>query len=169
MRMLVMIDVDHTLAESHWRDSLISLGDWDAYHSASIDDHPVEDVCRLVNGLVLLGYRVVGHTARDEKWRGLTLKWFGLHHININELLMRPTNDYRPSWEVKIEQAKAFCAPREPHEMIAFAIDDNEEVINAYRELGVNVMQVWSRNDRGTRRPTQEQIAQRMMESCYAK
>ena len=168
MRTLVTCDFDHTLSEAHWRDWMIPLQTWDDYHAASIDDHPVEDMVRLVNGLTLLGYKVVGHTARDERWRGLTLQWCQMHHVNIDQIIMRPNGDYRPSWQQKVEQIKTLCAPNEPHEVIAFAIDDNEEIINAYREMGVNVLQVWARNDR---RPhlTNEQRAQAVLESCYAK
>ena len=167
MRNLIITDIDHTLSEAHWRDSMIATGDWPAYHAASIDDAPIVDMCNLINGLMLLGYKVIGQTSRDERWRGLTLQWFLLHHVNVTELLMRPNGDFRPACEIKIEQALALCAPNEPKDEIAFVIDDCQEVIDAYRAINVNVMQVYARNDRHPRL-TNEQRAQRVLEACYS-
>ena len=134
----VVVDLDHTIADAYWRDPL--LGQWEEYYSSSIDDKPFPFVYDLLMLLHYTGlYNLVCVTARPEKWRTLSMKWMIREHIPMDELLMRPDGDHRPSREVKA----AIIRERFPDlSQIAFALEDVADVCEAYRLMGINVLQV---------------------------
>lgn len=144
MRHHVLIDIDHTLANSAWRDYLIDgPGGWDEYHAASESDLPLHDMVGLVNALKAGGYHVTGITARPAKWRALTMKWLMLHRCELDELLMRPDDAFHPAPELKLRLALM----RYPNlkEEIAFVLDDREDVIATFKAQGVTALQVHGR------------------------
>lgn len=144
--MIVIVDIDKTLSDARGRDALIAgegKGDWwDAYHAASIDDPPVETMIEFVNLLSAGGATIVGLTARPEKWRSLTLRWLIKHDAMLEELLMRPNNDYLPSADCKLK----ILRERFPSGQAGLIIlDDDEDVVEmmrgaGYIALGVNII-----------------------------
>jgi len=138
----MFIDVDHTLSSAAWRDSMIG-GGWDEYHRASICDEPIPETVELVNTLYESGWLCVGVTTRPEKWRILTNRWMIKHGVKLNDIIMRPNDDFRPSPEIKCEQVKKFIAEFET-EAIFIAFDDRDDVVAAYKAEGVMVIQVHS-------------------------
>lgn len=137
-RRIVLCDIDHTLADAYWRDGMIGTDTWDKYHSASIDDEPLHDVVALVNALSSV-YSIACLTARPEKWRKLTMEWLLRHSLQIDELLMRPDDDYSGAAESK----RKLIAGRE-HE-IAFVLEDREDVAAMFKGLNITVLQVSAR------------------------
>lgn len=145
MRQFVLCDLDHTLSNAFPRDGMLEARDWDAYHSASINDKPVIDVAYMINALHNFGYSIVGLTGRTEKWRALTLDWLTRYEIRMDELIMRPDRDFRPAAEMKMHWAlKRFPDLKAD---VAFLIDDNESVCAAFRAAGVTVLQCSARRD----------------------
>lgn len=143
-RKYILVDVDHTLANSFWRDDMI--GDWDAYHAASSEDEPLQDAVGLINSLHGAGYTIIGLTARPEKWRQITMEWLIKHFISMDELLMRPDEAYHPAPEIKMALAlKRFDDKANLKAQVAIVIDDREDVIEAFRALGVTAMQIFGR------------------------
>ncbi len=143
-RNYILVDIDHTLASSFWRDDMI--GDWDAYHAVSGQDEPLQDVVTMVNALYGSGKTVIGMTARPEKWRQVTMEWLVKHFVSMDELLMRPDDDFRPAPEVKVALAlERFQDESNLVAQVALVLDDREDVIEAFRALGVTAMQVFGR------------------------
>jgi len=144
MRVL-FVDIDHTLTAAHWRDDLIDVAkrnrDWDAYHSASINDKPITEMISLVNCLQISGWYVVGLTTRPEKWRQLTNDWLIKYAVRIDKLLMRPHDDFRPGADSKIEQATQFIAHHQVDSIIV--IDDHDAVVSSFRAQNVTVLQAY--------------------------
>lgn len=138
--MWAIIDIDHTLAKAAWRDDL--LGDWDAYHSASDKDDPVECMKVILGALDLDGLTLVAITARPEKWRMKTMCWLVKHEFAITTLVMRPDHDYRPAPEVKVEQAEFYKDNEGKGEAPLFIIDNDDRVISAFRALGIPTFQI---------------------------
>ena len=134
---VVITDLDGTLAQSSWRDSM--KDNWEEYHAASKDDKPNEPMVRLINELSEF-CRIVCITARPERWRGLTNKWLIKHWLKIPELMMRPNDDFRPSVMLKPALAESYhlCRPNQP--VIAF--DDRADVCTAYQKLGFFTVQL---------------------------
>lgn len=142
MRKHIICDIDHTLSNAFHRDTMIG-GPWDDYHAASIHDEPLHDISRMIFHLYRARYFIVGLTTRPEKWRQLTMNWLVKHEIPLDELLMRPDKDYRPSPEMKLELAKE----RFPNilDEVAFVLEDRDDVCAAFKALGLTVLQVHGR------------------------
>lgn len=138
--MFILLDIDHTIANSFWRDSMIGNVPWDDYHAASKDDKPFKNVADFINALYAMGYSIVGTTGRTENFRALTLKWFLKHRINIDELLMRPEGDFTKNAELKISLVNRRFDGK--YKDILFAIDDNEDACIAYMNIGITSLQI---------------------------
>lgn len=134
--MILAIDIDNTLADSAWRDSL--KPNWDEYHQASANDKPHSCMVELINSLEQ-SHWIICITTRPERWRQLTMTWLLKHKINIDELLMRPDDDFRSSPELKLEIIKSYLEDN------VIAIDDREDVVTAYRGAGITALQAFPR------------------------
>lgn len=138
--MYVLLDIDHTVSNSFWRDPMIGNVPWDEYHAASKDDKPFRNVADFINALYAMGNTIVGVTGRTENFRSLTLNWFIKYGINIDEMLMRPEGDFTKNAELKMKMInKRF---NKHYKDILFAIDDNEEACIEYFKLGITSLQI---------------------------
>lgn len=147
LRNVILCDIDHTIANSFWRDPMILEKDWDAYHQAGANDAPVNDMVTLLQELEMRGhFEIIGLTARPEKWRQLTISWMLKHHVPIREVLMRDDNAFRPAPEIKLELARARFGS-ELKERVAFIIDDRDDIVSAFRAEGITVLQCYARKD----------------------
>src|SRR3982750_3477047 len=127
--MIALIDIDHTIADSGWRDPW--LGQGDIFHSKSIDDKPIVPVIRAVNAMALLGWQVVLFTSRNERWRQITLAWLIKHNVLASGLLMRPEDDFSPCGETKYQMALAAFGP--DLEGVEIVLDNLESVLEPFR------------------------------------
>lgn len=139
MKRSILVDIDHTISNAFWRDTMIGIGTWDEYHAASENDQPLEAVVGLIRRLHG-HYNIIGFTARPEKWRQLTMKWCIKHQIPLDELLMRANSNYEPAPIIK----RALIEKRfgKEHDEIAFVLEDREDVCEMLKGLGVAVLQV---------------------------
>lgn len=136
---IVLCDIDHVVSDAFWRDPMLLERDWDAYHSASVDDKPDPDIRSLLDSLALYGNAwIVGLTARPEKWRKLTMDWVLKSNVYMDELLMRPNDCFDPSPKVKVDLINKHYAGR--LEEIAFVIEDKEDTVIALKGLNLNVL-----------------------------
>jgi hypothetical protein len=138
-RSVILVDIDHTLSAAHWRDAMIG-GPWDEYHAASVADPPAHDIAALVRALYNCGYTIIGITARPEKWRKLTMDWLLRHSIPLHSILMRPDAAYHPAPEIKVKLAQEHFGDALVT-CVAFIIDDREDVVAAFRALGITTLQ----------------------------
>jgi hypothetical protein len=139
-RRIVLCDIDHVIADSFWRDSMIGgEGGWDAYHEAAKDDKPVLDMVALLRALSRSGFEVHGLTARPEKWRAMTLRWLVNSQAAMEGLLMRGDKDFRPSPLVKIDLMKTTWPDYK--ERVAFLIEDRDDVCALFRAEGIIALQ----------------------------
>jgi hypothetical protein len=137
---IVLWDVDHVMADSGWRDSMIGgEGGWDAYHLAGKDDAPVEVVVDMIRAFRAYGFENVGLTARPEKWRGLSMEWFVRCGVPLDDVMMRPTNNFDPSPKVKLDLVRARWP--DYRERIAFLVEDRDDVCAVFRAEGVVCLQ----------------------------
>jgi hypothetical protein len=143
--MYVLLDLDHTIANSFWRDSMIGVNSWDEYHEASKDDKPFKIITRLVNSLAAMNYVIIGITGRNEKFRQLTTKWLLEHRIDVDELLMRPDGDFSKNGDVKTKLIENRFKGN--YKLIQFLIDDNEDTIRIFQLLGITTLQVRNINE----------------------
>ncbi len=87
------------------------------------------------------GYPVAFVSGRDEVCRQQTETWLLRHQVGLatDPLFMRPHKDNRPDHEVKAEIYKRDI---EPHWDVAYVLDDRNQVVAMWRELGLTVLQV---------------------------
>lgn len=139
----VLCDIDHVLANAFHRDAMIGTNTWDEYHAAAAQDEPLHDMRDMIRALHAHGFNIIGLTARPEKWHTATMSWLLKHDIPLNELLMRPMSDFRPSPEMKVDLAlKRFKSIQQE---VLFLLEDREDVCTAFRALGITVLQVFGR------------------------
>jgi hypothetical protein len=138
--MFIFIDIDHTLANSFWRDSMVGTVPWDDYHYASKFDKPFKEMINLINILSMNGYTIIGLTGRTEKHRQLTLDWLLKNDVILDGLLMRPDDLFLKNADMKVQLVKEYL--KNQLNLIAFIIDDNEDTILAFNALGISTLQI---------------------------
>lgn len=146
---IILFDVDHTISDAFWRDDMIKRsrdsGDWDNYHSRGKEDKPIDDVVKLIN--IIRGSDYIDElelwaiTARPEKYRKPTMDWFFKNGVSIDVLLMRPEDKFKPAPAIKID----LCKEEDILDRILCIFDDREDVVSAFRELGITAFQVYAR------------------------
>lgn len=97
---IVFIDIDHTIAAAWWRDSRMS--DWDEYHELSAHDDPIREMIALVQALRNDNWVIIGLTGRPEKWQRLTMDWCLKYGAMLDQLIMRPDNNYETAPDFKL-------------------------------------------------------------------
>ena len=138
----ILVDIDHTVSNAFWRDSMIGTSSWDEYHLASENDPPLLDVVELLRHLRGI-YTIVGMTGRSEKFRTITMRWCLHHTVSLDELLMRPDGIFLPAPEIKRQMVvKRFMNPLSE---IAFVLEDRDDCCTMFRGLGLTVLQVFGR------------------------
>jgi hypothetical protein len=138
--MFILIDIDHTISNAFWRDSIIGAVPWDEYHKESDHDKPFWNVVQLINSLWYAGHTMIAITGRNEKFRQLTNLWFIEYDVNIDEILMRPDDVFLKNAEMKVKLIEERFD--KDYKEIGFLIDDNEETILAFFKLGITTLQI---------------------------
>jgi hypothetical protein len=150
MKNIILIDIDHTISDAFWRDDLIKRsrdsGDWEEYHSRGKEDKPLEDMVNLIKlmwrgAMDPTGIELWAITARPERWRKQTTEWFIKHNIFIDYILMRPEDAFKAAPEIKI----GLCKEKDIIDRILCVFDDREDVIEAFKEIGITAFQVHAR------------------------
>lgn len=144
MKNIVLVDIDHTLSDAFHRDPMIGTVSWDEYHAAAHKDDPAHDMGMIIRALMIQRLTVVGLTGRPEKWRDLTVRWLIKHELPLDDLLMRPDDDYRKAGLVKLDLVRKTYGG-EWHEKVLCIIDDHEGVIETFRGENITCLQIFNR------------------------
>lgn len=142
MKSHIIVDIDGTLSNCDHRVELAQTGQWDEFHKNSNADRPYNDIIELVTTLGAYGYNLIALTGRNEKFRTQTLQWFVENGVVVDELLMRPDNDFSKSEELKIRLLEEkFGGKKEVIKCVLAVIDDTDKVVVALRDYGLTVLQ----------------------------
>jgi hypothetical protein len=147
MRDIILVDIDHVISDAFWRDDMIKKardsGRWEEYHSAGKNDKPLEDVIVLINHIARYNtiIQVWAITARPAKWLKQTNGWLLRHGVMVENVLMRPEEAFKPAPQIKID----LCKEHKILDRILCIFDDREDVIAAFKELGITAFQVHAR------------------------
>ena len=140
----ILLDIDHTVSDAFWRDHLVGNASdpdsWDNYHWAGVNDKPIQEILDMLR-VLSTAYFIVGVTARPERWRKMTMEWLLKYNVPIDELLMRPDNDFSRAPELKIILAQRHFEGK-LNDDVAFVLDDREDVVCAFRAIGITALQV---------------------------
>lgn len=126
----IIVDIDGTLAHMKGR----SPYDWDRVG---------EDECdTIIKGIVneYDNYGVViVMSGRDASCRAITEKWLNDNNIVWDTLLMRDEGDMRKDSIVKRELFDTYIAG---HYFIEYVLDDRQQVVDMWRDMGLKCLQV---------------------------
>lgn len=129
----VMVDIDGTVA---LHQGVRGPFDTSRYHL----DAPNRAVIEVVHGLYLAGYQVVFCSGREETYREVTEVWLKEHvGIPYVALHMRKAGDMRRDDLVKLE---LFDEHIRGHYQVVAVFDDRDRVVQAWRSVGLTVLQV---------------------------
>jgi hypothetical protein len=132
----VLFDVDGTLALRRPGPDTRGHFDW----ARVGEDIPNPAVLELAHIIGATGrYGIVVMSGRDEICRPETVDWLVRHRVHYAQLFMRPRDDFRKDSIVKAELFHTFV---EPHYDVAFVVDDRDQVVKMWREMGLTCMQV---------------------------
>ena len=146
MRKVWVFDVDGTLANNLHRIKHLtaqSKKDWDSFFAEQHKDSPFDAVFDVMNALHATGHKVIVITARDERFREVTLTWLNEHarfDISNDDLYMRDGGDRRDDDYIKIEIVNEILK-NNPDYKIMGVFEDRHRVIDAWREAGYYVFE----------------------------
>jgi hypothetical protein len=130
---VIVVDLDDTLSDARWRMPL--WGRWDEFYAEAHLDKPIVPLVRMVRAMTICGMRVVVLTAREERFRPVTVFWLCCHGIYADEVRMRPEGNFMGSAELKL------FLTQDIRDKIELVIDDREDVCVAFRSLGIPTLQ----------------------------
>lgn len=142
----VIFDRDGTLASvAHTAPTDGSTSSWLNYNSSLRFDAPVPVVAALLRSIrpgvarIMTSGRAEGDWPGDRRRRFAMNDWLHKHDLPITHLFMRSGGDQRKDSIVK---AEIFHRDIEPFFDVLFVVDDREQVVVGWRELGLPVLQV---------------------------
>lgn len=126
----VIFDLDGTLA---------CIGDRSPYAGQEcMKDLPNWSVITL-NKWVPEKTHIIIFSGRNESARKPTLEWLDKYGINFNGLYLRKDGDFRKDNVIKREMFNAYIKGKYN---VTFAVDDRNQVVELWRELGITTLQV---------------------------
>jgi phosphoglycolate phosphatase-like HAD superfamily hydrolase len=133
-----VIDIDGVLADVAHRVRHVqrSPKDWDAFFAAMADDPVLPEGSRLAWELAE-DHGVVYLTGRPERYAEVTLAWLLAHGLPVGPVVHRRDGDRRPASVAKAALLRAIAA----RTTVRVAVDDDPAVCEAYRALGLDVVQ----------------------------
>lgn len=137
----IIIDLDGTLCNTAHRQHFMQAKpkDWVAFYGALEQDAP-NIWCAEIYRRFLEDHVVFFVSGRPDNHRAQTLAWMKKHGFShrTNILLMRKEGDFRPDHVVKTE---IYRNEIEPENEVLFCIDDRQQVVDAWRALGLTCLQ----------------------------
>ena len=127
----IIVDIDGTLAHMSGR----SPFDWDRVGEDTVDE-AVANIIRLAEQD---GYVIIIMSGRDSVCRDETAGWLFDNNIPYNHLYMREKDDSRKDSIIKLELFNKFV--RNMYQ-VDFVLDDRDQVVKLWRDLGLKCLQV---------------------------
>jgi hypothetical protein len=116
--------------------------DWDIFLDPVVmahTDKPNWHVIHLVKTLQETGHRIIITSARNERHRAVTSQQLDEWGIKYEKLYLRKDDDFRQDGIVKAELLAQIL---EDGYVPRIAIDDRQQVVDKWRELGLHCWQV---------------------------
>lgn len=127
----IICDLDGTLA---------LFGDNNPYERDCSQDELNKPVAFVVRLLKENGISVIIVSGRYNKYLDKTIEWLRKHEINYDSIYM-PRGDLDHRKDVKLKKEIYDNHIKDKYEIL-FALDDRNQVVEFWRELGITVFQV---------------------------
>ena len=141
-RTSIMVDLDGTLANLDHRLHYVKgegKKNWHKFFKECIYDLVYEDVKGILEMEFEAGTDVVLCSGRPEDYRKETEEWLAMNKIPYTTLKMRPAGNYKSD---DITKAMLYRYEIKPFYRVKYVLDDRTQVVNKWREIGLNCMQV---------------------------
>lgn len=141
MTKAIYSDLDGTLCDCEHRRHHVETGNWPAFFEGMCDDTIITHTEQVLRAMHAAGYAIIIGSARPDEnnYRQMTTEWLDRHNIPYSAIYMRKGGDYRKDSIVKVEILDEMLNDGWD---IQFALDDRDQVVKAFREAGLPVMQV---------------------------
>jgi FMN phosphatase YigB (HAD superfamily) len=141
--MVVIFDIDGTLADCSHRVQYAQSKEWDEFHSRCLEDNVIVNVADLMIELSQ-SCEIILLTGRPEKYRHMTEQWLELCGLDdfYDELIMRPDNDWSQDAKMKVKALEDHFGDQQAVlDSVWLVIDDRDSVVEALRNYGLTVLQ----------------------------
>ena len=126
----VICDIDGTIAEMNERGPF----HWDKVGQ----DKPIAVIINLLH-ILAPHYEIILVSGRSDESMKHTLAWLEEHHVPYTSILMRQANDFRKDSIIKRELYEAHIEPRYD---VQFVLEDRNQAVEMWREIGLTCLQV---------------------------
>ncbi len=110
------------------------------YDASKADEDDVnEAVLATLFAMMSQDFKIIFMSGREDKFRPQTDTFLKKHNLDNLPLYMRRSGDTRKDWIVKGELLEAHIRGKYN---VLFCLDDRDQVVKFYRELGLTVFQV---------------------------
>lgn len=127
----IICDIDGTLAD---------MGKRKPYDFDKVDQdqvkHATAEAVRVFHNA---GYRIILFSGREDSSKIKTLSWLKQNDIPFHELYMRKSRDMRKDAVIKKELYEAHVLNRYD---VLLVLDDRDQVVKMWRDLGLTCFQV---------------------------
>lgn len=141
MSLDIIVDLDGTLCNCEHRVHYVQSNpkNWPAFYAGIKHDKVNQDIYQVVGALAFNANRIILCSGRDSEHREATISWLNNYvFFPWEKLYMRKERDYRPDSIVKLELLEEM---RKDGFSPTLAIDDRQQVVDAFRGAGLRVLQ----------------------------
>lgn len=135
LKRAILCDIDGTLAHMVNR----SPYDWSKVGEDTVDEVVRDVLLKYANSTDIVKPSIILLSGRDGSCRQETIKWLKDNNIPYDDLLMRSAGDMRKDFIVKQEIFDVYIRDKYA---IMFVLDDRNQVVNMWRNMGLKVLQV---------------------------
>lgn len=141
----IIFDIDGTLSDCTHRAPLAQSKLWDEFYERCTEDPVIVKVADLMMHMACSSLcSIMLLTGRPEKLRHKTVKWLTEAKLEglYDELIMRPDQNYEIDAKLKIKLLEErFGGKDNVLERVWFAVDDRDQVVEAFRNYGITTFQ----------------------------
>jgi hypothetical protein len=131
---VILCDIDGTLA---------LLGNRNKYDPTTGDDilnYPIANILEVYDKQKVLPVDLILISGREDKYQDFTVKWLKKYNLtHYKALYMRKSGDYRKDYVIKKEIFEKFIKDKYD---VLFVLDDRDQVVRMWRDLGLTCLQV---------------------------
>jgi predicted kinase len=132
----IIVDIDGTLAHHH--------GNRDPFEYHKVINDDIDEIIKhIVVVYRSLGYQIIIVSGREDSCFEMTSNWLNKYQVPYDFLYMRKTKDFRKDSIVKKEIYEKYI---KDNFNILFCLDDRNQVVEMWREIGVKCLQVQEGN-----------------------
>ena len=146
---IAFVDIDGVVADVRHRVHHVEQRpkNWTQFFAEAVEDPPHPEGLAVVERL-LEDHEVVYLTGRPEHLRSDTATWLAQHGIAGHQLLMRRSDDRRPSARFKLQEVQRLARTRH----VGIVVDDDASVIAAMTSAGYPTLRAdWEKRDPSTK------------------